>query len=364
MPSRTRTAATLIAFSGLTLGAPVAAAHAADPVPVTAATPVVSDQTCGISQDTVLIPETEGVTYSITADRERVIFPEGVELPGVIAALVSEDESGDLFEAWPDELTLTLDVTADEGYVLAPGSAETVEVTLDSTACAPVEQPAVTVESTECESVTLTNPSDAEVTVTLEDWESWEPTSYVEQTLDPGATETLTVAEGAYDWIAFDSRVGSFWLTGVADDDDFEEGMAGPALTQKSVEGAAKSLPRALGGRAAASHDYTITEKELEELRQIGILIDGLESGAFFFGTGMVDVEACDDATSEPTPPVTPVDVDGAPGTADPADEAPRVPAVVQTDGGSLDRSPVGGLVVVGGLLLGAGAVVRRVVRG
>ncbi len=39
------------------------------------------------------------------------------------------------------------------------------------------------------------------------------------------------------------------------------------------------------------------------------------------------------------------------------------MPAVVQTDGGSLDRSPVGGLVLVGGLLLGAGAVVRRVVR-
>ncbi len=69
------------------------------------------------------------------------------------------------------------------------------------------------------------------------------------------------------------------------------------ALTQKSVEGAAKSLPRALADEPAAPHDYTITEKELEELRQIGILIDGLSPGAFFFGTGMVDVEACDDAT-------------------------------------------------------------------
>ncbi len=364
MPSRTRTAATLLAFTGLTLGAPVATAHAADPVPVTAATPVVSDQTCGVGEDTILIPETEGVTYSFTADGDRLIFPEGVELPGVIAALLTDGGFEDPFEVWPDELTLTLDVTADEGYVLAPGSAETVEVTLDSTGCAPVEQPSVVVESTECESVTLTNPSDAEVTVMLEDWESWEPTSSVEETLAPGATETLTVVEGNYDWFALDSRAASSFFLGEPDDGDFEEGMSSTTLAKKSLEDVTTDLPRALGGRAAQADDYTPTAEDLEELRQIGLLIDGLESGAYFFGTGMVQVESCDDATSEPTPPVTPVDVDGTPGTADPADEAPRVPAVVQTDGGSLDRSPVGGLVLVGGLLLGAGAVVRRVVRG
>ncbi|WP_191564123.1 hypothetical protein [Janibacter melonis] len=364
MPSRTRTAAMLIAFSGLTLGAPVAAAHAADPVPVTAATPVVSDQTCGIGQDTVLIPETEGVTYSFTAERERVILPEGVELPGALVALASTGSEGDPFAIWDDEVSVTLDVTADEGYVLATGTPTTVVVTVDATGCPQVEQPSVEVRSDECESLTLTNPSSSEVTVTLDDWSSWEPTGYVEETLAPGATSTLTMVEGEYEWFGVDSRAASPWLTGDLEEGELESSATGTDLTKKSVESALKKLPRALGGRVADPDDYVITDQELQLISELGVIIDGFESGEFFFGEGMVYVEFCDDTTSEPTPPVTPVDVDGAPGTVDPADEAPRVPAVVQTDGGSLDRSPVGGLVLVGGLLLGAGAVVRRVVRG
>ncbi|OAB88685.1 hypothetical protein AWH69_02505 [Janibacter melonis] len=115
------------------------------------------DDTCGISQDTIQIPKTEGITYSVTINDERAILPEGVEIPAIIALYASIDEV--YLEQTPPELTMKLDATADDGYVLAPDATSSTEVTVNSSPCAPVTLPALKVSSDECEQVTVTNPA-------------------------------------------------------------------------------------------------------------------------------------------------------------------------------------------------------------
>lgn len=357
MTPRTRSAATLLTLVGLTLAAPAASALAAEPVPVSPVAPIVADDTCGIGQDTVQIPETEGITYSVTINDERAILPEGVEIPAIIALYASIDEV--YLEQTPPELTMKLDATADDGYVLAPDAASSTEVTVDSSPCAPVTMPALKVSSDECEQVTITNPAGNPeayfITTELDSLEEYDTV------IPAGSSTTLDVPEGTYEWNGLDSSTVFGWAAGVQAEDGGSDlatrRTAASTLTQNPDATSKVEAPDVLGTqRAVAADEWELSAEDIDALREFSAIFDGYATGAFNLGFGDVDVDACADDPVAPTPPTTPA--------ADPVDETPQVPAVVQTDGGPTDNSPAGAFALLGaGLLLAGGSLLRGALR-
>lgn len=357
MPSRARAAATLLVFAGVTLGMPLTAATAADPVVVTPGVPVVSDAECGVGQDTITIPETEGVTYSLSFDDVTAILPQGVEIPGALALF--GDGSEFAFQYGLKQAKMTLDITADEGYVLDADAATTVDVVVDTTACTAVDSPPLQVSSTTCEQVTVTNPAgNPEAYLLLEDTTSYEPYGSI---VPVGATATVDVPDGTYQWEGFTSDiVGEFSIKTDthSGSTSAERRSAVKTLADDPTTATPNEMPSLRSAQKAPTDDvFELTDADLEALRETGLDFDAITTGLFQLGSGRVVVASCDDETSTPGSPATPA--------ADPIDEdnAPQVPAVVQTDGGTLDPGPSGPTALAGLLALGALALARSVVR-
>lgn len=357
MPSRARAAATLLAFAGVTFATPLTAANAADPVAVTPGVPVVSDSECGVGQDTIIIPKTEGVTYSLSLDDQRAILPQGVEIPGALALF--SDGSEFTVDYSTDQAEMTLDVTSAEGYVLDAGSAKTINVVVDTTACSPVESPALQVSSTKCEQLTVTNPAaNPEAYFLAEDSRGRE---LYDTVVPAGTTATVDLPGDTYHWEGLTSDIVGFSTTGETQsggDTNAARRSAAQALIDHPTAAAPNEMPNLRRAQKAPTDDvFELTEADLEALREIGLEFDAIATGAFQLGSGQVVVASCDDEAAAPGSPATPV--------ANPTDvdDAPRVPAVVQTDGGAPSHGPTGTTVLAGVFALAAAALTRRALR-
>lgn len=357
MSSRARATAALLVFAGVSFGTPLAAAHAVEPVVVTPGVPVVSDAECGVGQDTITIPETEGVTYSLSFDDVTAILPQGVEIPGALALF--GDGSEFAFQYGIKQAEMTLDITADEGYVLDDQAADTVDVVVDTTACASVDSSPLQVSSTTCEQLTVTNPaSNPEAYLLVEDTTSYEPYGSI---VPAGATATVDVPAGTYHWEGFTSDiVGEFSTKADARSGDTSAARrsAAKALADDPTTAVPDQLPSLRGAqKAPADEVFELTEADLDALRETGLDFDEITTGAFELGAGRIVVASCDDESPTPGSPAAPV--------ADPTDvdDAPQVPAVVQTDGGSPGHGPIGAAVLAGISALAAAALTRRAAR-
>lgn len=300
---------------GLTAALPAQAADG----PVTPTAPVVVDE-CGVGQDSVTIPDIDGVRY---------FFDVGdavVELtPGAYAGIaflpddaLADDDLEDVVEESAEDETwelpdaaATIRAEATDGHVLADGAIASFDVSLSSAPCASDNSP-VTATSTECGSVTFANPAGNPEALVLWVDAADEVADFTEISLAPGDSRTVTTSADDVFWFAVEA---SAW------DEDFGWGTT-------------------LG---ATTPDVVATPEDREALKElaewIDILLDDVDLGE---GTLNIDQDCS-------TPPVD------QPGGTD-APTTPEIPAVVQTDG-IAQQSPVvpvalGGLTALAGLLV------------
>lgn len=314
-----RTLSALALTTALCLTAlPAQAAGTAD-VPVTPIAPVVVDE-CGVGGDSVTIPDIDGVRYLVE------ISGATIELtPGSYAGVafwaddaMTEEEYDDLVlgdtEGWtlPDAAA-TITAEAVDGAVLAEGAPTSFDVALSSTPCAP-EHAAVTATSTECGTLTFTNPAgNPDAVVVWGDMDAWE--EYAEVTVPAGGSRTVTTDAQEVDWFAVDATT---WK---------DEEWADP------FEGAT--------ARATTVPDYVATQEDRDLLAETAQMFDDLLDEGL--GQGLTQVEQdCEPAPVE-EPTTTPT---------------PEIPAVVQTDGVA-QPSPVAPL-ALGGLTALAALLVLR----
>lgn len=332
-PSR---AALALVASGLALAGTVVTASAETLAPVTPGAPVVSDESCGVGEDSILLPESPGAAYSVTVDGETIGLPTGVEIPGALAlapifAQLEDDGTGDLPEL-PDVVTITIEASAQPGYLLADGAQTAFEVSIDATPCdTPAGAPLV-VTSPSCEQISVTNPAGNPDAYLLgaDDIDSDDPEADVELSAAAGETVTAKLPAGTYTWVALDNSLG----------DPFAEGAAATRLGEEnaavSPDPALPGELRTLASEAVQVDRHELTDEDLGLLQDLGDIFDAI-TGDILLDEGEVTVAACEDK------PVTPV-----------------IPTVVQTDGGPTGTSPTTPFLALAAGLLGIGGLTRR----
>lgn len=297
---------TLCLSAGLALMAPPASAASA---PVTPLAPTVVDE-CGLGKDTVTIPEIDGIRYLVDLGGQTIELT-----PGAYAGIAFipweevEDEEGDL--AFDDEGGLALPdaratITAEalDGYALADGVPTSFDVTLSSGPCASTTS-FVTAMSTECGTITFTNPAgNPDALVMWVDASSLD--DYAEVVVPPGTSHTVSTSADEIDWFAVDD---SAW-----DDTPWEDEL------EDEFEGASTL--------AATFPDYVTTQEDRDELTEAAEFFDAMLTEGLGGGFETVDQDCA-------TPPV---DEPGDTGTPKPSltptpGATPEIPAVVQTDG-------------------------------
>lgn len=286
-------------------------AHAAGG-PVTPTAPVVVDE-CGLGKDRVQIPDISGVQYLLELDGYTIELTPG-DYAGVLFLpedIYEDEDAGDLEEegwALPDAAG-TITAEAAEGFTLTENSPTSFDVTLSSTPCASTTS-FVTASSSECGTVTFTNPAGNPEALIL--W--MDPTSlgdYDEIVVPAGTSHTVSTDADEVDWFAVDD---SMW------EDDLGDGELKGASTLEAT------VP-----------DYVATQEDRDLLAKSAEVLDVMLTEDL--GGGIVTV-----AQDCAAPPVD------EPGDTDAP--TPEIPAVVQTDGITTTQHAAGAPLVLGALVI------------